>query len=499
MGSVALASIVLLVKMDPLQNPDSRLRPGRQLIRRFALISAVLIGLVALVVSWLTGSFLTKNMIEREKTFTVDYIQRAIRGITTTELRAAWKLRLESRPLRTVAEDLRLLPEVVRIKIYDPRGVVIWSDVAELVGTDFHEDDSVREALKGQVRVELEQIEPTPEHKFEHPHFRELMSIYVPYRDESTQELLAVFEIYKYPQFLYRLIVNGRSILWAVVLLGGGVLCLGQFGLVTAASRTIDRQYSELRADADRLEQVNRELKAAQAQLVQSERYAALGKVTTAVAHGIRNPLGNIRLVAQETREGLDPKSPLREPLNEVITQVDLLEERLRHFLTTAKPTDLTLTKIHLLDVVRAAIDGMRARFAEKAIAVEIQPFDGDCSVQGDQVKLEEAVRILLSNSVEAGAKKITLGQCRIVESNGNQGIEFHMIDDGTGLSPSALTHLFEPFYTTKPLGTGLGLVIAKKMVEAHGGMLALHSVQPRGVDATVWLPLLNESNTEAA
>lgn len=477
--------------MEAPQKPDLRPPTGRQLIRRFALISVVLIALVALVVGWLTGWFLTANMIEREKTLTVDYIQRAIGGITAAELRAAWKLRLDSRALGGVAEDLRLLPEVVRIKIYDPRGVVIWSDMADLVGKDFHEDDTVRNALSGQVRVELEHINATPEHQFEHSKFRELMAIYVPYHDSTTRELLAVFEIYKYPQFLFQLIAKGRYVLWAVILLGGGVLCLGQFGLITTASRTIDRQYSDLREDADRLGKVNRQLHEAQAQLVQAERYAALGKVTAAVAHGIRNPLGNIRLVTQETRENLDMNSPLREPLTEIITQVDLLEERLRYFLSTAKPTDLTLAQVHLLDVVRAAIDGMRARFAEKAIAVEVHPFNGDCAMQGDQVKLEEVVRILLSNSVEAGAKKIAVGNCRIVETNRERGIEFHISDDGVGLTAEAAAHLFEPFYTTKPLGTGLGLVIARKMIEAHGGTLALHTTQPRGVDATIWLPLV--------
>lgn len=472
--------------------------PGRRLILRFALISLALIAVVAMIVGWLAGRLLTAHMLEREQTLTVNYMQRvASQRIAPEELRAAWQLRSESKALGAVAEGFMLLPEVVRIKVYDPKGVVIWSDAPGLVGKDFSNDQSVRDGLSGKLVAEMEQIGASPEHEFEHPHFRELMSLYAPVRDPRTGELLALFEIYKYPQLLYELIRQGRRVLWAVVLLGGGILSFGQFGLVLAASRTINRQYADLRERADRLELINRQLKDTQAQLVDSERFAALGEVTAAVAHGIRNPLGNIRIVTQETREGLDPQSPLREPLTDVITQVDLLEERLRNFLSTAKPADLTLAPVHLLTVVQTAISGMRARFADKNIAVEIKPFDGDCSVQGDQVKLEEVVRILLSNSVEAGAQKITVGGCKIIELANGRGIEFHIFDDGAGLSAETSARLFEPFFTTKSLGTGLGLVIAKKMIEAHGGKLTLAPMSPHGADAAISLPLLAFTRNE--
>jgi signal transduction histidine kinase len=317
------------------------------------------------------------------------------------------------------------------------------------------------------------------------------MSIYVPIVDDQSQEILALFEIYKYPQFLYELIRRGRLVLWAVVVIAGGVLFVGQFGLVLAASRTINRQYDDLKQHADRLENVNRQLRDTQAQLVEAERFAALGEVTAAVAHGIRNPLGNIRLVSQETRESLDQANPLRAPLAEIMQQVDLLEERLRNFLNTSKPCDLTLAPIQLSAVVQAAIEALRPRLSEKGIELVVKSLDGDCSVQGDAVKLEEVLRILISNSIEAGARKITIGDCRLLEDAGRRRIAFHVIDDGAGFPPGAVERLFEPFYTTKPLGTGLGLVIAKKMIEAHGGALMLAPHTPNGVDARIELPLL--------
>src|SRR5215471_11482398 len=218
--------------------------PGWRFIRHFVYMSLVSIGLIAAALGWVTTSYLTHSMLEREKTLTVDYIERIVRGrISPAELRAAHQLRADSPALQRVGEEFTLLPEVVRVKIYDPQGTIIWSDVTELIGKNFPDDHAVQESLQGRVVVELEQMTSTPEHQFEHPHYRELTSIYVPIRDD-TGELLAVFEVYKHPLFLNQLIRQGRFGLWMAVLAGGGLLFLGQSGVVLSARRTIDRRFS---------------------------------------------------------------------------------------------------------------------------------------------------------------------------------------------------------------------------------------------------------------
>jgi len=350
--------------------------PGWRLIRRFACMSLGLIGLIAAALGWVTTSYLPRSMLEREKTLTVDYIARVVRArISPAQLRAAQQLRGESAALQRLTEEFILLPEVVRVKIYDPQGTIIWSDVAELIGKNFHDDHAVRESLQGRVVVELEQMTSTLEHQFEHPHYSELTSIYVPIRDDDTGELLAVFEIYKYPLFLYRLIRQGRFVLWIVVLAGGGLLFLGQFGLVVGAGRMINRQYSDMQRHTDTLEHINARLQDMQTQLVEAERFAALGEVTAAVAHGIRNPLGNIRLVTQEILEELEPHHPFREPLAEIITQVDFLEARLRSFLNTARPFDLSLTPLRLTALIDTVLEGMGQHFVEpRTRYVGVQP-----------------------------------------------------------------------------------------------------------------------------
>jgi C4-dicarboxylate-specific signal transduction histidine kinase len=298
-----------------------------------------------------------------------------------------------------------------------------------------------------------------------------------------------VFEIYKHPLFLQRLIRKGRFVLWTVVLAGGGLLFLGQSGLVLSAGKTINRQYSDLQGHAKTLEDINTRLQDTQAQLVEAERLAAIGEVTAAVAHGIRNPLGNIRLVTQASLEELEPHHPCWEPLTDIITQVDFLEARLRSFLSTTKPFDLSLTPLQLSALIDMALEGMGQHFGARGVQVTIELAQDHAMVQGDMIKLAEVLQVLLTNSLEAGAHTITIVGHHEADDAAGPGVQLHIIDDGAGLPRGAAECLFHPFFTTKTHGTGLGLVIAQKIIVAHGGHLTIAPHIPRGTRATVWLP----------
>jgi signal transduction histidine kinase len=98
-------------------------------------------------------------------------------------------------------------------------------------------------------------------------------------------------------------------------------------------------------------------------------------------------------------------------------------------------------------------------------------------------------LQALLSNSIEAGAHRITLKGEPVVSGAKEQGVRLHIIDDGPGLSTGGAESLFKPFFTTKSFGTGLGLYLAKKVIESHGGSLSLQSHIPHGVEGIIWLP----------
>ena len=273
------------------------------------------------------------------------------------------------------------------------------------------------------------------------------------------------------------------------VLAGGGLLFLGQSGVVFSARRTIDRQYNDLQRHASALEHMNARLQATQSQLVEAERFAAIGEVTAAMAHGIRNPLSNIRLVTQEVLEGLESHHPFQEPLTDIITQVDLLETRLRSFLNTAVMFDLSLTPLRLAVPINMALEGMEQGFVKHGVQVAVETAEHHTVMHGDAVKLAEVLQVILTNSLEAGAHTITIVEQQGEDDAAGPGVQLHIIDDGAGLPPDAAARLFQPFFTTKTHGTGLGLVIAKKIIEAHGGHLTLEARVPHGTRATMWLP----------
>jgi len=98
---------------------------------------------------------------------------------------------------------------------------------------------------------------------------------------------------------------------------------------------------------------------------------------------------------------------------------------------------------------------------------------------------------------LEAGAQTITIVEQQGEDNVAGPGVQLHIIDDGAGLPPDAADRLFQPFFTTKIYGTGLGLVIAKKIIDAHGGHLTLEAHVPRGTKATVRLPGRHNSTEE--
>lgn len=230
---------------------------------------------------------------------------------------------------------------------------------------------------------------------------------------------------------------------------------------------------------------------------VQAERLAATEEVIAAVAHGIRNPLGNIRLVSQEMLEVLDPVAPLREPLGEIIEQVDVLEARLRSFLNTTKPFDVFLTSSPIAVLVDAAIEGIRQRVAKQGVTVSLDFDAAPALVSCDAVRIEEALQELLVNSIEAGADHISIAGQQGQDHMQQPWIRLTIEDNGTGVAPDAVDKIFRPFFTTKPLGTGLGLVAAKKIIEAHGGTLTLDTRHGRGTMATILLPCRTNQKQE--
>jgi signal transduction histidine kinase len=236
------------------------------------------------------------------------------------------------------------------------------------------------------------------------------------------------------------------------------------------------------------LEDVSEAVRLEALQLRQA-RTQALANLGDSIAHEIRNPLNSIHMNVQLLREGLgkaasDPER-LDRTASTVQSEIKRLDRVVRDFVQYSRPPALRLLPGSVNQVVRAALDVLDAQIQAKRIRVETD-LQSARPVHMDRDRLQRAIYNVLLNAVQIlpDAGRIV---CRSRDEERRCLLEIS--DDGPGLDPSRTTHVFDLFYTTKPGGKGLGLPISNRIVEEHGGRMAVASEPGRGTTFAFFLP----------
>ena len=224
-----------------------------------------------------------------------------------------------------------------------------------------------------------------------------------------------------------------------------------------------------------------------QQELVRAERLAAVGELSAAVAHGIRNPLAGIRAAAQVAREEPDDVDTVADSLDDIIHEADRLEQRVRTLLDFARPFEPTLVTGDLNTVVADAAESIRRRVPPSirfgcTLAAELAP------VAFDAAQITEVIEALAVNAMEA----MTTGGVLRIETRpapGDHGAEVVVTDSGPGMDAAQQGRIFDLFFTTKATGTGIGLATVKRLVDRHRGTVALVSQPGVGTSFIVRLP----------
>src|SRR2546421_4244339 len=225
---------------------------------------------------------------------------------------------------------------------------------------------------------------------------------------------------------------------------------------------------------------------------IESERLNALTLLAAGVAHGLGNPLNslNIHLQLME-RQARKLKGQDRDQLQTLIEicrgAINRLDSIVSQFLRAIRPSRPQLQPENINAIVEEAVRFFSAEIEARDIVVETELRSDLPSLQLDRDQMKQAFYNVIKNSFEAMKRR---GILRIRTDMDESHIRVSFIDTGGGMSAEKLSHVFEPYYTTKESGTGLGLLIVRRIVREHGGELAIESTEGKGLTFTIRLPL---------
>jgi two-component system, NtrC family, sensor kinase len=213
--------------------------------------------------------------------------------------------------------------------------------------------------------------------------------------------------------------------------------------------------------------------------------------VAAGIAHEVRNPLNalqiNLQILDQELRELVpDRAAHVYSVLGKISREVNSLDNFVSEFLRYARPPRLKLERVPVRQLLGDLVTFLGPQFAEKEVALLLSAAHGPKVIRADSFQLKLAALNLLLNGLQAtppgGSVEITTGQ-----EGAQLSIAIH--DSGEGIPPERLERVFDVFFTTREGGTGLGLPIARRIIDEHGGSVSLASAAGQGTTARILLP----------
>lgn len=259
-------------------------------------------------------------------------------------------------------------------------------------------------------------------------------------------------------------------------------------------------QVERLEALSQQLEETNQQLRRAEAEARRAERLAALGQLSAGLAHEIRNPLGVIKGSAEMlSRKVADSQPLVAELAGYISSEVNRLNALVVRFLDFARPSKLELNPESLPEIVDHALESAVASFPNAKVKIERQYAAGLPQIPVDRQMCEQVFVNLITNAFQAmngqagtsdGIPQGTLRLSIAPEvSGGKSGVCATVEDSGPGVPPELREQIFNPFFTSKKDGVGLGLSIVAKIVDDHRGAIRLDSDSTQGARFRVFLP----------
>ena len=472
---------------------DKEMRPFH-LLHWFAGLSLLVVALVSIGSALGVSRFLTNSLLERDVRVTMEFVSSVVEDANARHVADRPELPPDAHPQSAIEhymagdigklpgqsheanagldeffERVAMMPDVLRVNIYKPDGSVVWSSLREYVGKNYGDNDELDSALSGNAIAHI-QVSGAAE-KIEHMIFPEpgirYIENYVPIWTDGGNSVAGVLEIYKSPQALFQAVDNSRRVIWIAATVTGLFLYIMLFLIVRRGNRII--QFHQKR-------------------LLESETLLALGEMSAAVAHAIRNPLASVRSSSEVALEEGTVESA-HESLKDIVKETDRLDKWVRDLLVYSSPSQDDTEKVQINQVITDCLKGYDDSLREQNVQLECNISDNWQPVLASAAALTQVFNVLVENALQAMRLG---GRLAVRDDIVDEGriLEVSVADAGKGIAKEELEKIFKPFYTSKSAGLGVGLAIAKRIVERFNGSLEISSIVNKGTTATIRLPL---------
>ncbi len=259
-------------------------------------------------------------------------------------------------------------------------------------------------------------------------------------------------------------------------------------------------QYVAIRHDITQRKLAEEQLLQQAAELQRAAQLSFVGELAAGLAHEIKNPLAGIQGGVDILIRRRDKNDPEREALEDMRHEVERIDSTVRALLDRARPRLVSVRAASLTDIVGRAVNLARGQLMNaaahgKRVNLEFEPPADPIIIPIDPAQVEDAVLNLIINAIEAadGDGQVEI---RVARSQNDRAEEFEdeaiveVSDNGRGISEEDLTRIFNPFFTTRPGGTGLGLPAVRRIARAHGGNIEVRSALGEGSTFTLHLPV---------
>lgn len=247
--------------------------------------------------------------------------------------------------------------------------------------------------------------------------------------------------------------------------------------------RNFNLMVQQLRESREEIERLHR------TQMSRAEHFATLGELATGLAHEIRNPLAGIAGVIEIVGRDLPASSPAKTVVKDVREEIAQINRILTNLLGTARPRASEMRPSDLNTTVEHAVMLVRQQVLSKPIKIEFTPSKDLLEVDHDSDQMHQVLLNLLLNAVQAIEGSGLVRVAVFARESGDESV-ITVSDTGRGIPAEDLPNIFRPFYTTKGNGTGLGLSLAKRIVEEHHGRIEVANSSGKGTTFSVTLPL---------